>query len=128
MNHALIRPAANLGDAPREPVLNDYVPPPCPQRRNASTPIDWSEAFSLFIGVEPRGLEPLTPTLPVWCATNCATAPRARRGRHPRNITHHAHQGHIRVPTVRDGAAATGDVAGDPAPEADRAAFRRSRA
>lgn len=25
--------------------------------------------------VEPRGLEPLTPTLPVWCATNCATAP-----------------------------------------------------
>ncbi|GAA0905015.1 hypothetical protein Vau01_066260 [Virgisporangium aurantiacum] len=26
--------------------------------------------------VEPRGLEPLTPTLPVWCATSCATAPR----------------------------------------------------
>lgn len=25
--------------------------------------------------VEPRGLEPLTPTLPVWCATSCATAP-----------------------------------------------------
>ena len=25
--------------------------------------------------VELRGLEPLTPTLPVWCATNCATAP-----------------------------------------------------
>ena len=38
--------------------------------------------------VEPRGLEPLTPTLPVWCATSCATAPRARRGRHSRNITH----------------------------------------
>ena len=26
--------------------------------------------------VELRGLEPLTPTLPVWCATSCATAPR----------------------------------------------------
>ena len=25
--------------------------------------------------VELRGLEPLTPTLPVWCATSCATAP-----------------------------------------------------
>src|SRR4051812_13620956 len=29
----------------------------------------------LVIGVELRGLEPLTPTLPVWCATSCATAP-----------------------------------------------------
>ena len=29
--------------------------------------------------VELRGLEPLTPTLPVWCATSCATAPCARR-------------------------------------------------
>src|SRR5436189_1098488 len=27
------------------------------------------------VGVELRGLEPLTPTLPVWCATSCATAP-----------------------------------------------------
>ena len=25
--------------------------------------------------MELRGLEPLTPTLPVWCATSCATAP-----------------------------------------------------
>ena len=25
--------------------------------------------------VELRGFEPLTPTLPVWCATSCATAP-----------------------------------------------------
>ena len=32
---------------------------------------------SSFYLVEPRGLEPLTPTLPVWCATSCATAPRA---------------------------------------------------
>src|SRR2546423_5918090 len=31
--------------------------------------------------VELRGLEPLTPTLPVWCATSCATAPRSRRRR-----------------------------------------------
>jgi integrase len=29
----------------------------------------------LINGVELRGLEPLTPTLPVWCATSCATAP-----------------------------------------------------
>src|SRR4051812_21640251 len=28
--------------------------------------------------VELRGLEPLTPTLPVWCATSCATAPWCR--------------------------------------------------
>ncbi|MCU1692837.1 MAG: hypothetical protein JWM64_1928 [Frankiales bacterium] len=32
--------------------------------------------FSLL--VELRGLEPLTPTLPVWCATSCATAPLPR--------------------------------------------------
>ena len=31
---------------------------------------------SPLLRVEPRGLEPLTPTLPVWCATSCATAPR----------------------------------------------------
>src|SRR6476620_3152710 len=28
-----------------------------------------------FSRVELRGLEPLTPTLPVWCATSCAIAP-----------------------------------------------------
>ena len=34
--------------------------------------------------MELRGLEPLTPTLPVWCATSCATAPyRARSYRAP---------------------------------------------
>src|SRR4051812_14494487 len=38
------------------------------------------------VGVEPRGLEPLTPTLPVWCATSCATAPTPAPG-HPRNST-----------------------------------------
>jgi site-specific DNA recombinase len=30
--------------------------------------------------VELRGLEPLTPTLPVWCATSCATAPCRTQG------------------------------------------------
>ena len=45
--------------------------------------------------VEPRGLEPLTPTLPVWCATSCATAPCAPPvRRHSRNITHRPAQGH----------------------------------
>jgi len=29
----------------------------------------------LVFSVELRGLEPLTPTLPVWCATSCAIAP-----------------------------------------------------
>ena len=29
--------------------------------------------------VETRGLEPLTPTLPVWCATSCATSPQVSR-------------------------------------------------
>ena len=29
----------------------------------------------LLINLERRGLEPLTPTLPVLCATNCANAP-----------------------------------------------------
>src|SRR6478609_4855724 len=32
-------------------------------------------AIVLRTSVELRGLEPLTPTLPVWCATSCATAP-----------------------------------------------------
>ena len=30
---------------------------------------------NIFIMVERRGFEPLTPTLPVLCATNCANAP-----------------------------------------------------
>lgn len=30
---------------------------------------------SLVHVVELTGLEPVTPTLPVWCATICATAP-----------------------------------------------------
>lgn len=31
---------------------------------------------AVIILVEHRGLEPLTPTLPVWCAPNCANAPK----------------------------------------------------
>jgi hypothetical protein len=42
-----------------------------------------------FLLVELRGLEPLTPTLPVWCATSCATAPCCPRSPgHSRNSTH----------------------------------------
>jgi site-specific DNA recombinase len=37
---------------------------------------DGSPVRTMVRSVEPRGLEPLTPTLPVWCATSCATAPR----------------------------------------------------
>ncbi len=33
------------------------------------------EGSSKSIMVELTGLEPVTPTLPVWCATSCATAP-----------------------------------------------------
>lgn len=46
-----------------------------------------TDSFSLVKGlkepvlVELRGLEPLTPTLPVWCATSCAIAPRCRAHR-----------------------------------------------
>jgi site-specific DNA recombinase len=34
-----------------------------------------SQVSSSAVMVELRGFEPLTPTLPVWCATSCATAP-----------------------------------------------------
>src|ERR1044071_9581976 len=52
---------------------------------------DYSPASGLVLNVELRGLEPLTPTLPVWCATSCATAPRRPRDLpgHSRNSTHH---------------------------------------
>ena len=36
------------------------------------------KALTCTFRVELRGLEPLTPTLPVWCATSCATAPCGR--------------------------------------------------
>jgi hypothetical protein len=45
--------------------------------------------------VELRGFEPLTPTLPVWCATNCAIAPRRARRRYTKQ--------HLRFKTARHG-------------------------
>src|SRR5690606_3520247 len=37
----------------------------------------WPLAYSIvsFLSVELTGFEPVTPTLPVWCATSCAIAP-----------------------------------------------------
>ena len=35
----------------------------------------WIPKCGPAVQVELRGLEPLTPTLPVWCATSCAIAP-----------------------------------------------------
>ncbi len=46
---------------------------------SAETPADPEFRTTRHV-VEPRGLEPLTPTLPVWCATSCATAPCALPG------------------------------------------------
>ena len=43
----------------------------------ASTDVRCSSTSEI---VELRGLEPLTPTLPVWCATSCAIAPYSFRG------------------------------------------------
>lgn len=45
--------------------------------------------------VELRGLEPLTPTLPVWCATSCAIAPSAL------SKLHHRHKGLKNGPSGR---------------------------
>ena len=33
------------------------------------TPV-YIEIYTGFKMVEPRGLEPLTPTMPLWCSTN----------------------------------------------------------
>src|SRR4051812_22780004 len=46
-----------------------------PQLQPVTTQAAHPKGNGLVIGVELRGLEPLTPTLPVWCATSCATAP-----------------------------------------------------
>ena len=63
-----------------------------PPRAPASSEHSW---------VELRGLEPLTPTLPVWCATSCATAPRARCPGHSRNSTHAHRRRHLRTKIPR---------------------------
>ncbi len=49
--------------------------------RRAQQPGDCNWVRSSVSSVELRGLEPLTPTLPVWCATSCAIAPRSRAHR-----------------------------------------------
>lgn len=64
------QPAATTGQTEKE--TND---------RGENSP-GWSRVQGLISTylVELRGLEPLTPTLPVWCATSCAIAPsRAHR-------------------------------------------------
>ena len=44
-------------------------------KARTSTNIDVGKGSSLVRGVELRGLEPLTPSMPWRCATSCATAP-----------------------------------------------------
>src|SRR4029453_17364998 len=46
-----------------------------PQLQPQTTQAALQKENGLVTRVELRGLEPLTPTLPVWCATSCATAP-----------------------------------------------------
>ena len=48
------------------------MPPP---ETNEGTRDQQPTVRTMVRSVELRGLEPLTPTLPVWCATSCATAP-----------------------------------------------------
>ena len=55
----------------------------CNQRCNQRNQDDLVRVLALLKWVELRGLEPLTPTLPVWCATSCATAPICTRNRVP---------------------------------------------
>ena len=50
-----------------------------------------------FILVEHRGLEPLTPTLPVWCAPNCANAPNGGDGENRTRVQNHLIKGSTSV-------------------------------
>ncbi len=52
-------------------------------KARTSTNVSVGKGSSLVRGVEPRGLEPLTPCLQSRCATNCAKAPDAPRGARP---------------------------------------------
>jgi site-specific DNA recombinase len=72
--------------------------------------------------VEPRGLEPLTPTLPVWCATSCATAPRARSPGHSQDTTRPSRGSRTGIPPDAPGALATrrGWIPEEPAPSPER--------
>ena len=42
--------------------------------------MDLQKIGELISLVERRGFEPLTPTLPVWCAPSCANAPDIQNG------------------------------------------------
>src|SRR3954454_17412899 len=77
--------------------------------------------------VELRGLEPLTPTLPVWCATRCATAPcnpvwYVRAGSNCTGLRSRSPAG---VATPRDGGAATLRTAGRARDEGSDEGLRR---
>ncbi len=69
--------------APGQLVPVSRIPPPAQDRtpghaEGPATPQVTSPSQPVRAttnSVELRGLEPLTPTLPVWCATSCATAP-----------------------------------------------------
>jgi hypothetical protein len=77
-------PERGWGSAPVLPQQEHKIAPHNDHRRSADatisppkpaeTPLTWEG----FRAVELRGLEPLTPSLPVRCATSCAIAPRRR--------------------------------------------------
>jgi site-specific DNA recombinase len=58
-------------------------------------PVFSDRGWSKTAMVELRGLEPLTPTLPVWCATSCATAPNPAR--QDRSVIVHTSRGPSRI-------------------------------
>jgi site-specific DNA recombinase len=58
-------------------------------------PVFSDRGWSKTAMVELRGLEPLTPTLPVWCATSCATAPHPAR--QDRSVIVHTSRGPSRI-------------------------------
>ena len=107
------RPRARPSPSTRQPTpttLESMVgaaPPPSLQVSGRSThvtrrpphgnPLDVNEyrGSSEKYWVELRGLEPLTPTLPVWCATSCATAPNPAR--QDRSVIVHTSQGLSRI-------------------------------
>ncbi len=66
----------------------------------SADPLTLSDLFPVEVSSKPvmvelRGFEPLTPTLPVWCATNCAIAPSCSSKLHhhygPFKIAGHGH-------------------------------------
>ena len=68
-------PSATNPARPRDVIQRPHGP--LPNETTNPGPVR-DRGSNLHTLVELRGLEPLTPTLPVWCATSCATAPCAR--------------------------------------------------